>query len=523
MKSFNAVSRTKNAYLNSSTSIIYQIYSIVISFVFRTLFIKVLSEQYLGINGLFTNVLTILSVADLGISATIVFRLYKPIAENTPEKVAQYMRFFRDAYRIIACAILVLGLSIIPFLKYLIKDMSEVPSDVNIYLVYGLFLLQSVSSYLFSYKTTLITADQKGYVLSLVNIVIITLLNALKIGTLYLSKNFTLVLAVGIVFSLFSNAFLNLLTTKMYPFVFEHKNKLDKGTIKEIAKETKVLMYHKIGGTVITGANSILLSSMIGIGVLGIYSNYSMIILSVNALLLQGITAIGAGIGNLRAKSPELLYRRYKDLQYLNLFLAIVCTVAVFNLINPFITVWLGESLTFGKDSVMIVAAISGSFFCTVSRSINSTFINSCGLFVKDRYRPIIEIAVNLISSIALGKLLGIVGIFLGTIISSVTVVMWREPYLLYKFEFKRKSSKYHLVILFTIALTVALSALMYYICGFFPNTWQYVILKFLLCGVIPPAILIALTFWTKEFKYFYNLIKNLVLKIFKRKSKNNI
>jgi O-antigen/teichoic acid export membrane protein len=194
------------------------------------------------------------------------------------------------------------------------------------------------------------------------------------------------------------------------------------------------------------------------------------------------------------------------------------CVVALNTLINPFVEAWLGKNMLM---STTVVVVLSANFFLSNMRLTNTSFVMASGLFRKDKLRPLIESVVHLVASIILVINFGIIGIFIGAIISNFTVVFWREGYLIHKNEFHQKPYRYYIYVFAFIIVTIALSLLMYYLCGFFPSTWRYVILKFVLCGVIPPIILITLTFWTKEFKYFHNLIKGVVLKKFKRKGIN--
>jgi O-antigen/teichoic acid export membrane protein len=423
-------------------------------------------------------------------------------------------------YGLIAIVVALMGLAIMPFLPFLIKDLSEVPIDINIYLIYALFLGQSVSSYVFIYKSSIFTADQKGYVISIASIITNIMSTGIRILILFLTKNFTLTLTCGIGIVLLNNFILSIYAQKKYPFVFAKKIKLDNETKGNIKKDVYAMLCHKVGESIVLSTDNILLSAFIGISALGIYSNYSLIILSVGGLLRQIFSTFISSIGNSKIKlNSDEYYNVYKRLLYLNLIFVSVATIALNTLINPFIEVWLGKDMLM---NIAVVIALSISFFLSQMRNTNTSFVMASGLFRKDKLRPLIESIVNLVASIILVIKLGIIGIFIGTIISNFTVVFWREPYLIYKNEFNKKPFRYYIYVFMFIAITAILSLLMYYICGFFPNIWGYVILKFVLCGIVPPSILIALTFKTKEFKYFVNLLKSTLRKIFKR-DKNSI
>lgn len=513
MPGFNKRARTKNATLSASMGVINQITQLVVGFVFRTIFLIVLSKEYLGINGLFTNILGFLSLAELGIGSSIVYRMYKPIAMDDTDKVAAIMTFFRKVYLIIALFVAALGAALIPFLKYFIKDISEVPSDVNIYVVYLLFLTQSVISYLFVYRSSIYTADQKGYVVSFYNIVLFVASTVGKISILFVTRNFTLSLAFGIISMLIGNIIISIIATKRYPQVFNKKIKLDKGTIKEIKKDIYGMLCHRVGGVFITSSDNIILSAFIGIGVLGMYSNYSLVILSIGGLLAQVFSTFLSSIGNSKIKlSTTEYFNTYKRLLFLNLFFVSIASIAIFSLINPFIQIWIGADMLFNMELVVVLVA---SFFLSNMRQVNASYVFATGLFRKDKPRPIIEGLVNIVFSILLVIKLGIIGIFLGTIISNFTIVFWREPYLIYKNEFDKKPFKYYIVVFAFIFITIALSALMYYIFSFMPNNLGYLVIKFLLCAIIPTSVLLLLTIRFPENKYFRSLVRNALIRLF--------
>ncbi len=216
--SFNNHNRIRNSSVNAITGLINNIISLLMSFVFRTVFIKILTEQYLGINGLFANILNLLSFAELGIGTCITYRLYKPISQDDPVRVAMLMDFYKKIYRIIALLVLVIGLCLMPLIKFFIKDLNEIPADVNLYFVYFLFLLNNVTSYFFNYRLNLTIADQKSYKNNIFNVIKILLLNAVKMIVLVLSKNFTLILIVEISLQLTLNFVYSLLVKRQYSF-----------------------------------------------------------------------------------------------------------------------------------------------------------------------------------------------------------------------------------------------------------------------------------------------------------------
>ena len=228
MDNFNSKSRNSNAIKTSVYGMFCTLIRLIASFVFRTFFVKVLSVNYLGINGLFTNVLMILSLADLGIITAITYRFYEPISKGDSYYIGMLMNFFKRIYGIIAIVITCLGFMLMPFIKILVADTSEIPPDLNIYIVFGLFILNSVSSYVFSYKQTLISADQKDYIVAIVNTIILIIQYVSQLLLLWVTQDYTLMLLVGILVIIVLNYIVSVYTTKKYPDVFAVKEVLPK-------------------------------------------------------------------------------------------------------------------------------------------------------------------------------------------------------------------------------------------------------------------------------------------------------
>lgn len=502
---FNQNSRTDNARKASIAGVVNQISKIVLSFVYRTVFLLILTKEYLGLDGLFTNILNILQLAELGIGTAIVFRMYKPIQQNDVEKVAALMNFYKWVYRIIAITVTVIGLALMPCLKFFIKDMSEVPSDINIYLLYALFLVQTVASYLFVYRQSMLSADQKNYSVSLFSILTTVVKYGVMLLVLAISKKYLLTLGLGIAATLLVNYIISLIVKRQYSEVFKRKNKLTKEEMKTILKDTGGMLCHKIGATIVFSTDSLLISAFLGTGLLGIYSNYSLIITSVTGLLAQLIGSFVASLGNMSVESDDAhKVQVYKRLLYFNNWFVCFCTVCLLVLLNPFIYLWQDETMVLPIGTVI---ALCGSFFISNSRCITNSYVNASGLFNKDRLRPFIESAINLVASILLVKSIGITGIFVGTIISSVCTSWWREPYILHKYELHYSVKSYWLRYAFSAFITAGSCAATYFLCTLFDYTVTGFIIRLAVCLVLPNLILALTTFYTDDFKFYLNLV----------------
>ncbi|MBO4640650.1 MAG: oligosaccharide flippase family protein [Treponema sp.] len=513
---FNENSKKKNILLSSSIGVIEQIIVYVSQFIFRTIFLMVLTKEYLGITGLFSNVLQIFSLAELGIGGVIGYRLYKPVKENDIEKCAQLLRFYKHVYYIIALIVFFIGCIYFPFISFTIADINEVPADININLIYWLFVIQNVSSYFCVYVQSLLSADQKNYVLSFGNCIYILCSYIFKIIFLFIFRNYTIVLSTGIVINILYNIIIASYIKRKYKTVFNSKtNNIIREEKIQIFKDTGAMMCHKVGYVIVNGTDSIILSKFIGIGVLGLYSNYQMISVAIDAVLGKMLGSFVSTIGNFSvdATSDEK-YNIYKPLLFLNMWIASFCSICYFVLIEPFITIWLGQDFLL-STSVAII--ISLNIFFNSSRIISGSFVSAVGMFVKDKVRPLIQALLNLIISIVLVIKIGIVGIFIGTLLSSLLTVWWREGYLLYKNLFNKNVFNYYLYYLFWFLITIIVSLLFWWICKFIPVTIWGVVLQFIIC-IFGINIFYCIIFWkNKNFQFFKNL---LISKIKRRNSK---
>lgn len=438
---FNQESRTQNVLKASFIGTSCNLINTILGFVYRTIFIQILSSNYLGINGLFTNILQILSFADLGISTAIVYRFYEPISRNDVKKVGQLMNFFKKVYISVALVILLVGLCLLPFLNFFIKDTTEVPEDINLQMVYLLFLFQTLSSYLFVYKQTILSADQKQYIASLIQTLITFVRYVLQVLILITTHKYIWTLVISILLNLILNFIFSEWVSHMYKAVFSIKESISKSEKRQIFNDTKATLCHKIGGTVLSSTDNIVLSRYVGIMATGLYSNYNMILSSLSVVMNQVFGSFTSSLGNAHVKQDiEQKYASYRRLLFGNLWITGVCTVCLYNLLNDFIIIWVGSDMLLDKLTVTVLCI---QFFVETARIISMSYTNGCGLFVKDKIRPIIEATINLIVSIVMTKLFGIAGVFIGTIVSHLCTVFWREPYLLYKYEFDKGMKEY--------------------------------------------------------------------------------
>ena len=445
--------RSKSSAKNLVVALIGQAFGLIISFIARIIFVKFLSDEYLGLNGLFTNLLTMLSLVELGVGSALVYSLYKPLADGDNEKVKSLMDLYRKAYNIIGGVVLIIGILFIPFYRYLI---SEVPSISHLDFIYILFVLNTAISYFYSYKRSLIICDQKRYIATIYRYVFYFLLNVFQIIVLFLTHNYILYLITQVVFTWLENICISIKADRMYPYL-KDKNikKLDKKELNTISKNVRAMLFHKIGGVVVNSTDNILISKLVGLIAVGMYLNYYLITSALDTITAQFFNAITASVGNLGAcTNSKKVKETFNTTFFLNYLIYGVITVCLLILFNPFIEVWLGKKYLFDFGVVLVITIC---FYLKGIRKTCLTFKDALGLFWQDRYKPIIESIINLVASIILGIKYGVLGIFMGTIISTVTTSLWIEPYVLYKYYFKEniidylyRFIKYTLVVVLT-------------------------------------------------------------------------
>lgn len=452
-------SRTKASILNSISASATQILNLIMSFFVRLCFIKILGEQYLGLNGLFTNVLSILSFTELGIGAAITFSLYKPLAESDVDQISALMQLYGKIYHIIAATILVMGLIVMPFLHSLINGSTELVG--NIYVAFLLFLLNSVVSYLWNYKRSIFFADQSGYINSLNTIIFQIVAQVLQITFLLLLPSYYIYLIIQILLTLISNFQISRMADKRYPFLKQKKNvKVLPETIKYLKKNVIGMMSSKLGGIVVFGTDNLLLSIFLGLGAVAKYSNYTMILTGVTGVLNQGISAVSSSIGNLNVTSDKQKQTKiFYKYSYLSGLIGLIVSIGLATYFGPFIDLWVGPKFVL---SPLITWLIVVNFFVNQLRQANINFTNAHGLYWEQRYKPIAEALLNLVVSLVLIKFteLGIGSVLIGTITSNLFVNAWWEPFILLKFGLNENIKTYSLFYMSQLIIGIILITL---------------------------------------------------------------
>ena len=508
----NQRSRTNNVILNIVGGIGGQLFTTLLAFVCRTVFIKQLGVTYLGVSGLFSNILQMLSLSELGISSAIIFGLYKPIAQNDERKIAQYMNFYKKAYFVIAVIVLAVGLALLPFLEFFIEEKPDIPEDLRI--IYMLILSNTVVSYLLCYKGSLLIADQKNYIAVIIKNVFAVIQNGLQIALLVISNNFILYLVVQIVTTLATNIVIHLYVNRHYLFLKRYSGiKLDPDAKHCLFKNVKGMMFHKIGGFVLNGTDNLIIAKFINIITVGLYSNYLMIVNIVKTYVQHITDSLTASVGNLIAKeSREKTYEVFKSTFFIYNWIYTFCLVSFWCIFQTFISFWIGQDYVIDKVTLFIVLI---NFYIYGVQACIDTFTNASGLFYETRLKPVFECLINIACSILLAHFIGLPGVFLGTTISYLCT-FWVGPLTVFKKQFKINSimyfSRFALYVAIAIGMSLGLGFLFDII---LPNVdILSLILRIILCALLPNLIIIIIFFKTSEFNYTKKIVLNILKKI---------
>jgi O-antigen/teichoic acid export membrane protein len=511
-------SRTKNAMLTLMTSGIRQVLTLILTFVSRTVFIYILGAEYLGLNGLFSNILSLLSLSELGIGTAISFYLYKPLAEQNIERIKSLMQFYKKCYRVVGIAIIVIGCCLMPLLPKLVNFDQNVPE--NLYLVYFLYLINTAASYLFfAYKQALITANQEQYKIENVNIAF-TFINCIAdIVVLIVLKNYITYLVVRFLLVLLKNIIIAKKIDKEYPYICTKTNSgVTKKEIKIFFKDIWAVSLFRIGSTLFNATDNIIISMLLGTVVVGYYSNYYLIILQIISILMLIVRSFTAGIGNVVAKeNREKQYVIFKQLDFAMYCITTVCTICLFQLLNSFIKLWVGSVSENYILSQTVVLCLCVSFYTDNTSQIMNAFREASGNFNTGKSLQLIGGIVNIILSVLLGKRYGLVGIFTATIISKGFVMI---PFIIGVSESVLKKGKHELLkdYIFKFIVMFGIMALVWLVCRYFHmGNIGYFIIECLFAIMIPIIVLYMIFRKTTEMESLKNRVEIGLQKVFKQ------
>lgn len=505
-------SRLKNSALNFASGFLGRVLTILLNFVVRTIFIYCLNEAYLSVNGLYSNILTVLSLAELGFGSAMVYRMYAPVAVKDYQKTAALLQFYKKIYIIIGVVIFLLGLCVIPFMDYIIKDKPDI-SGLTLY--YILFLVNTSISYWFSsYKASVLYADQKEYIKTNVQNTMAILQSGLQIVLLLLFRKYLLYLLVQLVGNIFLNLYVAHLVDKRYPEIQTYQGaSLSAEERVQIRKDTEALVLSRFGHVALNGTDNIIISAVVGVLWVGRLSNYTLICDSVTSVLCQITAAITGSLGNFFATEDKHAgYALFKKVEFLNFWLYGFSFIALVTLLDPFVQIWAGGRFVLGLP---ISIAIAINFFVAGYMNTLWVFRSTLGLFKQGKFRPILVAILNIVLSIVLGRLWGVFGVLFATFLSRAAISLWYDPLILHRYGFevscKPFFARYFRRVLLLTAVLIAMLTIRHVVLSSATTVLRFAVMT-MVTAIVPNAI-----FWLayrrcEEYAYFRSIVKDRVI-----------
>lgn len=500
--------KTKKATQNIAYSMLNQILSLVLSFISRTVFINFLGVEYLGINGLFSDVLNLLSLADLGFNTAMTFSFYKPLAEKDYKKMAGLTHFYKKVYFIVTVLVAVVGIALIPFLKYIVN--TETPIN-NLEIYYLLSLAGIIVSYVCVYKTSIIIASQNGYIITKITMITSIIKTVIQTISLVLWKNYIIYLMIGVVINLMNNIIASIVAEKQYPFIKEH-HELSKDEQKNIFSNMGSIFIYKVSSVMMNATDNILTSIIVSTMMVGYYSNYLMLQNKINLFYSLIFTSMTASVGHLMIKGTTK--RKYEIFNCEQIISFIICGIVIpcyVVLVNDFMNIWLGNEYVL-SNAVTYCIGLNMYFGCVLQPLWS--YREATGLYQKTKWVMFSCGILNIILSIILGMYMGLAGIILASVLSRLMTYIWYEPRLLFVEYFDKKPTKYYIDILKNIILIATMVAV-FELVGkqiVINNFFEWII-KALIVGIISLLVMILVYKNTDGYKLFKEKFVDKLLK----------
>lgn len=506
--------RTEYSARNTTVALVSRLTAIVMGYLLRVVFTHTLSESYVGVNGLFVDIIEVLSLSEMGMGTAITFALYRPIAEGDIEKQKSLMKLFARLYRVVAVIVAAVGVLLIPFLGMFIKDYGNVE---HLTLIYILYIVNTVCSYLLIYKKTLMDAHQLLYIGIFYQTMSWVLQDALQIAVLIVYHDFIMFLLIHIAATVLCNVCISVRADKHYPYLKEKDAApLSVEDKKGIFANIRAMLMHKVGAVIVNNTDNLLLSAFVGLASVGRYSNYYLLIGSVHQMLSQVYQGITASVGNLGVTEDEAhVGQVFEAAFFIGQWMYGFAFICLFELLNPFIEISFGGQYVFPEATVFVLCV---NFFLNGMRNATLTFRDSMGLFWYDRHKAIVEAALNLGLSLLFVNFLGLTGVFLGTLFSMALTSLWVEPYVLYKHGFHKSCVSYFL----RYSLYVAVIAIGWlatdWLCRELEvlgveRLWQVLSCRLILCILVPNIWFFIVYGRSREFRFLLGKANSLVKK----------
>lgn len=422
-------SRVKSVFNNFSFGLIRQILLIVFKFILQTIFIKKLGVQYLGVNGLFNDILMYLAMTELGFGASMAVALYTSIAKSDDEKIKQYLSFFRKIYIFIGVLFIVLGLSVLPFLNYFIKSSTL---NLNYNFIFIIVLFNAAFPYFYFPNIQFLFINEKQHIIDKRRIMFDFILILSQCISLLLFQNYYIYLILQFIITILLNLSLNYSSKHLYPILSENCTKdLEKDEKKSIIKKTIALFSNSISSIIINSSDRMIIATFLGLSGTGIYTNYVFITSNLGSFMGIFINSISASVGNYSAsESKESIYNLLHKVLLINFTIGLFVSQLYTFLVQPFISEWAGVEFI---ENISFPLILGFHFILMRMKEVIYTFKHNMGILEKDQIRPLIEALLNILLSILLVKKYGITGVVLGTVLSFLIISFFWEPYVFLK------------------------------------------------------------------------------------------
>ncbi len=470
-----------------------------IPFLIKAILIRKFGSGYLGLSGLFTSILQILNLAEMGIGTAIVWCMYEPIAKNDIDGICAILNFYKKVYRIIGGAIFIFGILCLPALHLLMKG--EAPQGINVHFLFFLYLVDTVESYLlFAYKSTVLTAYQRIDVISKVETVTYLLQSATQVAILIFIENYYFYFSVSLVFTALKNIFFSLIVKKMFPEI-RCKGSISRNTLSILKKRMYGLVIGKLTDVSRSSFDSIFVTNFMGLTFTAIYNNYYSILAGVMAYFLIILSSISSGVGNsVVMDSVEKNYRDMIQMDYIFSKLFGWASVYLVCLYQPFMQLWMGKEMVV-SDLIMMSYVVY--FYTRLCVSIESVYLSALGLWWEHKFVSIGEMLANMILNYWLGKYFGMIGIVFGTIISLWIISIPGSLYIIRKYYFKNGIIQYIKVVGQNVIITVGVCGVLFLIVNNISVQSLYLtlLIRFVLCTVGSPMLYWLALHRTNEYK----------------------
>lgn len=505
-------SRSEYSIINILTGFGGYFLNTIMGYICRMVFVRCLSAEYLGVNGLFTNILSMLSLAELGIGGAIGFALYKPLAEDDRDKIATLMRFYGKAYRIIGCVVAVVGLLMMPFLNIIITEQPDIQE--NLYVIYLLYLFNTASTYFFSYRSALLTAAQRNYIVLGINYAVTIMQSIIQIPVLLMTHNYMAYLIVQTIGVFVNNVIVSWWAKKDYPYISKRNVKpLSHDEKRGLFINIKALTINKLSTILVNNTDNIVLTYFSGLVAVGVVSNYVILTNTLSSLTSQLFNSLTASVGNLNAiENDEKKYSFFQILNLSNFWIFGWGAIGIAFVSGDIVRLCFGEEYVLGI-SIPLVLAIN--FYIVGMQNAVYAYKNTMGLFRYGQYLLLLTAAINLVLDIVLGNTMGILGIYLATAIARIATNAWYEPYAVFRYGFKVSPFLYLRKYFEYIGVLVVTGGICYYLCSLCQfHVAINVIIKFIICSIVPNCIFFACYHKSEESQYLIGTAKRFTMKL---------